>query len=83
MRENFNNFGICLKKHVPRFAGLGIGICGLIVTFEPELLPAFPACAGIAAVNLGGLAVGGCVLHFELDTAASIAACGKACFENR
>jgi hypothetical protein len=46
---------------------------------EPYLLPAFPACAAVAAASTTGVLATASVANFNIGTAVSLIGCGLGC----
>jgi RHS repeat-associated protein len=59
---NFNEFKKNLKQTAAGGPIVGVGVCGMVSTFEPYLAPAFLPCAGVVTVStwsVGGAASAG------------------------
>ena len=75
-----------MKKNLKRVALGGpvvaLGICGLVVAFEPYLAPAFLPC--VAATTLSNWAVGGAIVigRWNIQNMASGAGCTAFCGMN-
>ncbi len=79
VRANLSKLGRDLKSSAITGTAFGVGVCAAIVIGEPYLLPAFPACAGLASVSTIGVLATASVANFNIGTAGSLIGCGLGC----
>ena len=79
VQRNWSRFKCCAPTAVAGGVTVGVAACGLVVAFEPYLLPALPPCALIAGGSTGVLGGGLCLLNLEITTAADAVGCLIGC----
>jgi RHS repeat-associated protein len=79
LKDKWGEFQCCAAKAGVAGVSIGTVTCVVIAAFEPYLLPALPACVGIASASTTALGIGGCMLKLEVGGLGGVAGCVAGC----